>query len=407
MVGHKVAVAVALSLVAGGVGAPLAHAADGDGGPALAAPLSQPRSIVAFADGAFAFTELERPAIRIVDAAGFIRTLATLPPPCAAVQLALAQDNRVLVTSTCGRLFAVSRAGVVAVLARTELDGDITVTPRGVVWLTDAAQSCDVQPPDPVLGRLAPGADQPEALALFPEILPSSIAALPDGSMVAADSAIRRVEAAGRTRGIQPSPVDHPGHLTATAAGSLLVSDRARHVLWRLDRDGTRSIVAGTLDDAGFSGDDGPARSARLAGPAGTAVRADGAVLIADSDNGRIRRVAPDGTITTVAGAPAAPPFGRVCGTLTQRLTGGTVQRVGSVRRSGSIVVVRFRNRGTNARLTIQARAGDRARTVLRNHLLRTGPRSVRVRVRSSDRELVWTARRGRGLKVGRVYLPR
>jgi glucose/arabinose dehydrogenase len=41
----------------------------------------------------------------------------------------------------------------------------------------------------------------------------------------------------------------------------------------------------------GFSGDGGPPASASLAGPIGVAVAVDGSLYIADSSNGRIRRV--------------------------------------------------------------------------------------------------------------------
>src|SRR6201999_436524 len=52
----------------------------------------------------------------------------------------------------------------------------------------------------------------------------------------------------------------------------------------------------------GFAGDGGPATSASLNGPTEVAVTPEGGFLIADNSNRRIRRVAPDGIITTVAG---------------------------------------------------------------------------------------------------------
>src|SRR2546425_8832149 len=66
---------------------------------------------------------------------------------------------------------------------------------------------------------------------------------------------------------------------------------------------GTISTFAGT-GVAGFSGDGGPATSAQLNYPVGPGVAVDGSdnVYIADYGNSRVRKVAPNGTITTVAG---------------------------------------------------------------------------------------------------------
>jgi hypothetical protein len=62
---------------------------------------------------------------------------------------------------------------------------------------------------------------------------------------------------------------------------------------------GTLLTVAGNGKD-GFSGDGGPAIRAALSAPQDQAVDAAGNVYIADGDNHRIRKVSPDGTITTV-----------------------------------------------------------------------------------------------------------
>src|SRR5712692_10218672 len=64
---------------------------------------------------------------------------------------------------------------------------------------------------------------------------------------------------------------------------------------------GTITTVAGTGAN-GFSGDGGPATKARLAFPFSVVVDAAGNVLIADTDNNRVRKVSPAGMISTVAG---------------------------------------------------------------------------------------------------------
>jgi sugar lactone lactonase YvrE len=64
---------------------------------------------------------------------------------------------------------------------------------------------------------------------------------------------------------------------------------------------GTLLTVAGNGKDS-FSGDGGPAIRAALSAPQDQAVDATGNLYIADGDNLRVRKVSPDGTITTVAG---------------------------------------------------------------------------------------------------------
>jgi hypothetical protein len=64
--------------------------------------------------------------------------------------------------------------------------------------------------------------------------------------------------------------------------------------------DSTISTVSGS--ERGFSGDGGPASEALLNQPRDTAVAADGTIYVADTFNNRIRKIAPDGAISTVAG---------------------------------------------------------------------------------------------------------
>src|SRR5437762_2730470 len=59
--------------------------------------------------------------------------------------------------------------------------------------------------------------------------------------------------------------------------------------------------VAGT-GVKGFSGDGGPAVQAQINNPFGLVRGPDGALYLCDCDNHRVRRIAPDGTISTYAG---------------------------------------------------------------------------------------------------------
>ena len=91
--------------------------------------------------------------------------------------------------------------------------------------------------------------------------------------------------------------------------GSVLVADYANHRIRRITPSGQITTVAGT-GTAGYSGDGGPATSARLNWPLDVEPTSDGGFLIADLGNKRVRRVSPAGIITTVAGTGAAGTSG-------------------------------------------------------------------------------------------------
>ncbi|MER7225901.1 hypothetical protein ABT370_22280, partial [Streptomyces rubradiris] len=87
--------------------------------------------------------------------------------------------------------------------------------------------------------------------------------------------------------------------------GELYIAEYGNHRVRKVAADGTISTVAGT-GTAGFGGDGGPAASAQLNNPLGVAVDSAGALYIAEYGNHRVRKVALDGTISTVAGTGTA-----------------------------------------------------------------------------------------------------
>jgi uncharacterized protein (TIGR03437 family) len=87
------------------------------------------------------------------------------------------------------------------------------------------------------------------------------------------------------------------------AAGNVFIADFGNNRVRKVSVNGTISTVAGTGQVGfGFSGDGGPAIAAQLDHPSAVAVDGAGNLFIADTSNFRIRKVAIDGTITTVAG---------------------------------------------------------------------------------------------------------
>lgn len=92
-----------------------------------------------------------------------------------------------------------------------------------------------------------------------------------------------------------------PSGVAAGSDGSIYFADTSNHRVRRIAPDGIISTVAGT-STRGFSGDGGPATQARLYSPADVAVGPDGSLYIADRGNYNVRKVRPDGVISTVAG---------------------------------------------------------------------------------------------------------
>jgi sugar lactone lactonase YvrE len=113
-----------------------------------------------------------------------------------------------------------------------------------------------------------------------------------------------------------------PTGLALDAKGNLYIADSASNVIRRVDAKTAvittvaGDFAAGQASDGlgGFSGDGGPATSARLNDPQGVALDGAGDLYIADTFNNAIREVTPAGIISTVVNAaPAAggtPPAG-------------------------------------------------------------------------------------------------
>jgi uncharacterized protein (TIGR03437 family) len=91
-------------------------------------------------------------------------------------------------------------------------------------------------------------------------------------------------------------------------AGNLIFADSLNHRIRRVDKDNHLLTLAGT-GEAGFSGDGGKATSAKLAYPQGVAVDAAGNIYFADGENHVVRKIATDGIITTVAGNSRRPGY--------------------------------------------------------------------------------------------------
>lgn len=98
------------------------------------------------------------------------------------------------------------------------------------------------------------------------------------------------------------SRFNQPGGIALDFQGNLIVVDTWNHTLRRIDREGVVSTIAGSPGNPGHS--DGPSIVAAFRAPQGIAIGSTGIIYISDTQNHVIRRVALDGVVSTLAGAP-------------------------------------------------------------------------------------------------------
>jgi RHS repeat-associated protein len=274
----------------------------GDGGPAVAAKLGNPTSSVVAPDGSLLIADFANNRVRRVGLDGIISTIAGN-----AVQ-GFGGDGG---PATGGSLYG----------PRTVAAG-----PDGSLYIADRYNHRIRRiRPDGIMTTVAgigaigfdgDGGDGTPALGA--QVFCDSVAIGPDGSIYIADlvnNRVRRVgpngiitTVAGSEYGLsgdggpaKKAKLGNPSSVVVGADGGLFVADYLNNRVRRIAPDGIITTVAGN-GAPGFGGDGGPATAAKLYGPQDVALGRDGSLFIADSRNFRIRRVGPDGIISTVAG---------------------------------------------------------------------------------------------------------
>ena len=129
---------------------------------------------------------------------------------------------------------------------------------------------------------------------------PRGLAVDSSGNLYIADtlnSRVRKVSPSGVISTVAAQP--NVSWVAVDGAGNLYIT--GGQVIYKVDPTGNSTTIAGT-GAAGLSGDGGPATAAMLYGPQGLRVDAAGNIFVADQGNNRIRKITPQGIISTFAG---------------------------------------------------------------------------------------------------------
>jgi DNA-binding beta-propeller fold protein YncE len=198
----------------------------------------------------------------------------------------------------------------------------LTVLPDGTIFVADTGNSAiRVVSPDGYTVTFHSGPSQPSIFSS-----PRGVAVDPARNVYVSDSeghvilkfpsgANGAVETyAGSSAGSADGPGSaaqflSPGGLALDAAGNLYVSDSGNTTVRKIDPTANVSTLAGLATGGSSDGAGGVARFTR---PRSVAVDAAGNVYVADSLNSIIRKITPDGTVSTLAGL--AGQFGNVDG---------------------------------------------------------------------------------------------
>ena len=285
----------------------------GDLGAATAARIAHPEGITVAANGDVYYADPDNNVIRKVTAAtGIITTVA----------------------GSGGN--GSSGDGGLAILAKFKNAEGVFVVANGDLYLADTGNheirkvTAATGLVTLVVGSTSPGYSGDGGAATAARLrLPAAIVVAANGDMYIADTgndAVRKVTAAtgiattyagtgttgytGDGGAATSARLSGPQGLVLAANGDLYIADTGNNVIRRVTAaTGVITTFAGT-GTAGFLGDGGVATSARLNAPESVSISASGELYIADAGNNRIRRVSTGGTITTVAGTGTAGAAG-------------------------------------------------------------------------------------------------
>jgi sugar lactone lactonase YvrE/Tol biopolymer transport system component len=270
-----------ITTVAGGGTAGL-----GDNGPATAASLFSPTGMAFDAASDLYVADLNNHRVRKIAPNGIITTVAGGGT--------MFGDN---IPATAAQLQA---PFAVAVDAQNDLYiVDAGATGSGLVRKVT---------PDGTITTLLFGLGEPEGIAVdaqgnlyIAESLNNDVLELSTTGVVSTVAGTGGVGSGGDGGPATAAQIYFPVGLTFDAQGDLYIAEADGNRVRKVTPAGIISTVAGN-GTAGYGGDNGPATAAALNYPSGVAVDAAGNLYVVEARNNRVRKVSPDGTITTAVG---------------------------------------------------------------------------------------------------------
>lgn len=279
----------------------------GDGGPALSASLLNPMDVIADNSGNVYFTDGSSTnySIRKVDANGIITRFAgnnTAGYSGDGGQANVAQLNNPwgLAFDNSGNLLIADVGNrIIRSVAPNGIITTIAGTPGVYGYSGDGGQATAAQLGAPA-GMCVDGAGN----IYFADAGKNVIRKIQTDGIITTIAGNGNSGYSGDGGQATTAKLNSPYDVCVDASGNLYVADKGNHAIRKINPNGIITTVAGIGGSLnyGFTGDEGNATAAKLNNPQSVSVDVSGNLFISDNSNSRIRKVNTSGMITTIAG---------------------------------------------------------------------------------------------------------